>query len=185
MSYIFSLWLPILLSAVFVFVLSSIVHMVLQYHRNDFGGLPSETEVMDALRKFGIPPGDYMMPRAGTPEAMRSPEFLEKYKKGPVAIMTILESGTPSMTGNLVLWFLYCVVVGVFAAYVAGHTLPSDASYLSVFRIAGTTAFAGYALSQLQNSIWYKRKWGTTLKVMFDGLLYALVTGGTFGWLWQ
>lgn len=40
------------------------------------------------------------------------------------------------------------------------------------------------ALALLQNSIWYKRKWSSTLKSMADGLVYALVTAGTFGWLW-
>ncbi len=37
-----SLWIPILVSAVIVFVLSSIIHMVLPYHRTDLrkGGCP-------------------------------------------------------------------------------------------------------------------------------------------------
>jgi len=44
--------------------------------------------------------------------------------------------------------------------------------------------FGGYALALLQNSIWYKRAWNFTLKSMADGLVYALLTAGTFGWLW-
>jgi hypothetical protein len=77
------------------------------------------------------------------------------------------------------------VIVSIFAAYIAGRALGPGAPYLEVFRFAGSTAFAGYALALAQNSIWYKRNWGATLKSMFDGLVYALLTAGTFGWLWS
>jgi hypothetical protein len=179
-----SLWVPIVLAAVIVFVVSSIVHMVLPYHRSDYGRLPAEDEVMEALRRFKIPPGDYLMPCASTPAAMRSTEFLDKLKRGPVAMMTMMESGPPTMGPQLVMWFAYCVVVGVFAAYVAGRALAPGANYLEVFRFAGTTAFVGYSLALWQNSIWFKRAWSTTIKSTFDGLLYGLLTAGTFGWLW-
>jgi hypothetical protein len=181
---VISLWLPILLSAVGVFVVSSIIHMVLTYHRNDFGKLPREDDVMAALRPFNIPPGEYVMPHAGSMEAMKDPAFVEKMKTGPVAFMTFMPGGSTSMTSSLVLWFLYSVLVSIIAAYVAGSALPRGASYLSVFRFAGCVAFTGYAIALIQNSIWYKRAWSTTLKQMFDGLVYGLVTAGVFGWLW-
>jgi hypothetical protein len=84
----------------------------------------------------------------------------------------------------MILWFLYSVVVGVFAAYVAGRALPAGARYLSVYRFAGATAFIGYSAALWQLSIWYRRAWGTTIKATVDGLLYALVTAATFGLLW-
>jgi hypothetical protein len=179
-----ALWLPILLAAVFVFIVSSVIHMVLGYHRSDFGKLPSEDEAMEALRKLDIPPGDYSMPCPSGPQGMKSPEFQEKMKTGPVALLTIMKSGEMSMGKSLVLWFLYCAIVGLFAGYVAAHTVGANESYLKVFRVVGTTAFAGYSLALLQNSIWLGRKWSTTLKSVFDGLIYALITAGTFGWLW-
>ena len=179
-----SLWMPILLSAVIVFVASSILHMVLPVHRGDFRPLPSEDATMEALRRFNIPPGDYMVPCAGGPEAMKSPAFREKMNAGPVAVMTVMKSGPPSMSANLVQWFVYCVVVGVFAAYIAGRALPAGTDYLQVFRFAGCTAFVGYALALWQDSIWYKRAWLTTIKSTIDGLIYACLTAGTFGWLW-
>lgn len=181
---VISLWIPILLSAVIVFVVSSIIHMVLPYHRSDFGKVPAEDEVMDALRKFAIPPGEYVMPCAGSNKGRQTPEFVEKMKKGPVAFLTVIPSGPPSMVKNLVQWFLYCVVVGIFAAYIAGRALAPGAPYLAVFRFAGSTAFVGYALALWQNSIWYQRAWSTTLKSTVDGLVYGLLTAGTFGWLW-
>jgi hypothetical protein len=181
---VISLWLPILLSAVIVFVVSSIIHMLLTYHRNDFGRVPAEGEVMAALRKFNIPPGDYVLPCAGAPKEMSSPEFIEKSTQGPVAFLTVMQSGPPSMGGSLVMWFLYSILVGIFAAYISGRALGPEAHYLAVFRFVGCSAFLAYAMALLQNSIWYKRNWGATMKSMFDGLVYALLTAGTFGWLW-
>jgi hypothetical protein len=179
-----SLWIPILLSAVIVFVASSIIHMVLPHHRSDYRKLPAEDEVMEALRKIGILPGDYIVPCAGSLKGMQAPGFIDKMKKGPVIFMTVVPSGPPSVRKNMAQWFLYCMVVGVFAGYIAGRALPPESHYLAVFRFAGCTAFVGYALALWQNSIWYKRAWRTTFLYTFDGLLYGLLTAGTFGWLW-
>ena len=178
------LWLPILLSAVFVFIASSIIHMLPLWHKSDFPQVPNQDGLLDALRPFGIPPGDYLVPRAATAKDMRSPEFVEKQTRGPVVMMTVLPAGQPSMARPLTLWFLYILVVSSFAAYIAGRALPPGAEYLEVFRFAGATAFIGYALALWQMSIWYHRAWSTTLKSTFDGLIYAMLTAGTFGWLW-
>jgi hypothetical protein len=179
-----SLWLPILLSSVIVFVVSSVIHMALPWHRSDYPKVPNEDRVMDALRPLAIPPGDYMVPRASSTQEMRSPGFAEKMKKGPVLVLTVLPSGPMPMAKNLVLWFLYSAVVGLFAAYVTGRALLPGAEYLRVFRFAGTTAFIGYSVALWQMSIWYRRAWSTTIKAIVDGLIYALLTAGTFGWLW-
>jgi hypothetical protein len=179
-----SLWLPVLLSAVFVFVASSILHMVLPVHKGDYRKLPAEDAVMDALRKFQIPPGDYLVPCVGSPKELNSPAFVEKMTKGPVAVMTVRPNGRPSMSGPLAQWFVYSVVVSIFAGYVAGRALGPGAHYLAVFRFAGATAFIAYSVGLWQNSIWYGRSWLTTAKSTFDGLLYAALTAGTFGWLW-
>ncbi|HWO56853.1 MAG TPA: hypothetical protein VNN55_04725 [bacterium] len=179
-----ALWLPILLSAVIVFIASSIIHMGPFWHKNDYAKVPNEDKVMDALRPLAIPPGDYMVPRCNSSAEMKSPEFAEKLKKGPVLVMTVLPNGQISMGKSLVLWFLYTVVVGIFSAYIAGRAQPPGAHYLQVFRFAGCTAFIGYAVALWQASIWYGRSWSTTIKLTLDGLIYGLLTGGTFGWLW-
>jgi hypothetical protein len=179
-----SLWAPILLSAVLVFVASAILHMVLPFHRKDWRGVPSEAEAMAALRGLNIPPGDYMMPHGEGPSAMKDPAFIEKMTRGPVAIMTVMKSGPPAMTRELAQWFGFCVLVSLFAAYMASRAVGAGGQYLDVFRFAGTLAFAAYALRGWPESIWYKRNWGTTLRDTVDGLIYALLTAGTFGWLW-
>ena len=181
---LYEFWLPILLSAVIVFIASSIIHMVFTYHRTDFGRLPDEDKVMETLQTFDIPPGDYVVPCAGSAKNMKSQEYIDKMNKGPVAFLTIIPSGPPKMAKSLVLWFLYSIVVGTIAAYITSRAVGREAEYLTVFRFAGCTAFTGYAIALLQNSIWYKRSWAATIKSMFDGLIYALLTAGTFGWLW-
>lgn len=178
-----SLWLPILLSAVAVFVVSSVIHMFLGYHSADYRRLPAEDDFMTAVRKLDIPAGDYMVPCPPSHGAFREPAFQEKFKAGPRAMMTVYGPYT-GMGAQLGLWFLYAILISVTAAYISGRALGPGAHYLKVFRFAGATAFYGYALAHLQASIWYKRSWGTTLRNVFDGLVYGLVTAGFFGWLW-
>jgi hypothetical protein len=178
------LWLPMLLSSVVVFVASNIIHLLLPWHKNEYPKVPDEDKVMDALRPFAIPPGDYMIPRPSSMQEMRSPEFAEKMKKGPVLVLTVMPNGPAPMARNGVLWFLYLVLVGLFAAYVTGRALPAGARYLSVFRFAGATAFISYSVALWQMTIWLGRAWSTTIKATVDGLIYALLTAATFGWLW-
>ena len=178
------LWLPILLSAVIVFVVSSVIHMASPWHKSDYPKMPNEDQVMDALRPLAIPPGDYFFPRPSSRGEMQSPAFAEKMTKGPVVVMTVMPSGQMSMGRNLVLWFLYAVVMSLFAGYIAGRALPPATAYPHVFRFVGATAFIGYTAALWQMSIWYRRAWATTIKSTVDGLIYALLTAGTFGWLW-
>jgi len=179
-----SLWLPILLSAVIVFMASSVIHMTPLWHKSDYPRMPREAEAMDALRPLAIPPGDYFIPRAADMKAMRSPEFKERMAKGPVAVITVMPNGMISMNRSLTQWFVFLIVVGIFCAYIASRTLPPGTPYPRVFQIVSTTAFIGYSLALCELSIWYRRSWSLTLKSALDGLIYALLTGGTFGWLW-
>jgi hypothetical protein len=184
MTHLVSLWLPIVLAAVAVFIASWVIHMALPWHRGDYRQVSQETQLMDAVRPLAIEPGDYMVPRPNSMAEMKSSEFLDKLKKGPVMVMTVFPNGPFEMASSLGLWFVYCVVVGIFAGYVACNTIPAGAPYLKVFRITGTVAFVGYALALWQASIWYRRSWGTTIRSTVDGVVYGLLTGGFFGWLW-
>jgi len=179
-----ALWLPIVLSAVLVFVVSSFIHMMSPWHKNDYPRLTNEEQVLDALRPLAIAPGDYMMPRPRSREDLRSAEFAARADRGPVVMMTVMPNGMMGMGRALALWFLYALVIGLFAAYIAGRALAPGAPYLDVFRFAGATAFLAYAAALWQMSIWYRRSWGTTIRSTIDGLVYAMLTAGTFGWLW-
>jgi hypothetical protein len=178
------LWMPIVVSAVFIFILSAILHMVFKYHHADFRPLPDEASVLDKLRSAGVTPGLYHFPYCANHKDMGTEEMKAKMEKGPVGLMTVFPSGPPAMGKYLGLWFAYTVLVGVFVAYIAGRTLERGEDYLAVFRFAGTVAFMSYGVASVVNSIWKGQPWSATLKEVFDGLLYSLVTGGTFGWLW-
>ena len=179
-----ALWLPILLSAVIVFVASSILHMVLPFHRSDYRKLPDEGKVTDALRAVGVTLGPvYSFPHC-THKDMKSPEVVEKFKRGPVGLLTVFPSGPPAMGKFLGMWFVYCVIVGAIVACVAATTLAPGTRYLEVFHLVGIAAFLAYGLGQIQDSIWKGQTWGVTFKHVVDGLIYALLTAGTFGWLW-
>ena len=184
MTALTALWLPIVLSAVIVFVASSIIHMLPLWHKNDYPAVPNQDRVIETLRPLAIPPGDYMIPRAANMAEMKTPEFTEKLNKGPVMIVSVVPNGPINMGKTLALWFVYCLIVSYFAAYVAGRALAPGVSYLEVFRFAGATAFIGYSVALWQMWIWYNRSLSITLKATFDGLIYALLTAGTFGWLW-
>lgn len=184
MVYLPELWLPILLSAVTVFVASSIIHMLLPYHKGDYQKLPGEERLMDAIREERVSPGNYSFPRPASMKDMNSPEMLEKVSRGPVGMLTLLPSGPPAMGKALAQWFAYCLLVGWLVAYLTGRTLEPGAAYLEVFRVAGTTAFLAHSVAHVSDSIWVGQAWSTTLKNLFDGLIYGLLTGGVFGWLW-
>jgi len=184
MEFITSLWMPILVSAVLVFIVSSLVHMVLGYHAADYQKLANEDQTMDTLRGLNIPPGHYVMPKASGMKEFSSEAHKAKMMKGPVMFMHV-RGGGAGMGKNLVQWFVFCIVVSFFSAYLAANTLASDADYLVVFRIVGCVAFMGYGLALFQEAIWGGRSWRSTWTGVFDALLYAAVTAGTFGWLWH
>ena len=181
-----SLVVPILVSAILVFLASFIIHMVLGYHKSDLRKLPDqqEDEILDVIRRLNLPPADYAVPHSGSPERMKDPAFIARMNKGPLVMMTVAPGALPSMGTSLALWFVNVVVVTVFSAYLASRAVPPGSDYLAVFRFVGTPAFMGYSLAAVHESIWYKRGWIRTFKSMFDGLVYALLTAGVFGWLW-
>jgi hypothetical protein len=184
MTSLTALWLPILLSAVFVFIASSVLHMVTAWHKNDYRGVPQEDQVVAALGPMAIPPGDYMLPRPKSMEEMRSPAFAEKMRQGPVMVMTVMPNGVTAMGGLLTKWFVYLLVVAFIAGGMASHVLPPGADRHLILHTTGMAAFLGYALALWQAAIWYRRSMGTTVRSTIDGLIYGLITGATFAWLW-
>lgn len=179
---VFSLWLPILVSAVLVFVASSLIHMLLKYHASDHRQVPNEAVLADVLRP--LEPGQYTVPYASSMKEMGEPEYMEKMKRGPIAIITMRRPGSAGIGPSLAAWFVFSLAVSIFAAYVAGRALGPGADYLAVFRFTGTAALLAYAVGGWQESIWYGRPWSTTVKNTVDGIIYAVVTAGAFGWLW-
>jgi len=179
-----SLVLPIVLSAVIVFLASAVIHMALGYHRNDVRAVPDEDAAQDAIRPLALGPGDYVVPFAGGPSGMKDPAFMERMRKGPLVLMTVRPGGDFGLGKSLTLWFVFSLVVSFFAAYLASRTLPPGAPYPEVFRVVGTSTFMAYSFALFNDSIWFWRNWRWTILTAIDGFVYGLLTAGTFGWLW-
>src|SRR5262249_61729114 len=107
----------------------------------------------------------------------------ESIKEAPVLVVGVL-AGAPWLGCRPALCFPSTLLTRFFAAYIAGGGGGPGEPYLHVFRFAGATAFIGYSAGLWQFSIWYSRSWLTTFKSTVDGLIYGLLTAGTFGWLW-
>ena len=178
------LWLPILLSAVFVFVVSSIFHMVIPIHKGDFKKLPGEERVLAEMRAQGVQPGSYGFPMCESMKDMGSPDMIAKCNLGPVGFMTVTPNGPCNMGKSLILWFLYSILISAFVAHLAAQGLSRGASFKLVFHMTALAATLGYAIGAFPESIWKGQKWSITLKFVCDGVLYGITTGLTFGWLW-
>ena len=177
---------PIILASVLVFFASFLIHMVVGYHKNDLRKLPDQQEddILAAIGRLNLAPADYGIPHPGSPDRMKDPKFVAKMTKGPLVLMNVSPGAAPGMGANLAQWFVFVLIVTFFAAYITSRAVTTPADYLTVFRFIGTSAFMGYALGQIPESIWYRRSWARTFKSVFDGLIYALLTAGVFGWLW-
>ena len=179
-----ALWMPILVSAVFVLITLVVIHMLPGWHKSDMAAVPGEDKVMETLRGLNVQPGEYRFPYGNTTAEMTAPAFVEKMKAGPVGSMTIRPSGELPFGRMMGQWFVYSLLIAVLAAYITGRTRGPGASFLEVFRVSGTVAFCCYVVAHWQNWIWWGRTTRFTLTYSVDGLVYALVTGATFGWLW-
>lgn len=183
MPSLMSLWLPILLSTVFVFIASSIIWMALPIHKKDYGQLgEKEDAVMSAVRSWGLRGGMYMFPM-GDCKNTKDPALAERMKSGPWGVF-MLRDRPWNMGSCLGLWAVNILILTFVVAYVAAHALPAGAAYLKVFQIVGATALLAHGGSVMCDSIWKGRPWSHLPGALFDAIVYALLTAGTFGWLW-
>lgn len=178
---IMTLWQPILGAAVLTFIAGSVIWMAMPWHKKDWSRTADEEAVGNALR--GLPPGQYNIPHCDDPSEFNSPEMVQKCKDGPIAFITVLPSGAPNMTPQLIMMFGYNLFIAILCAYFVSRTAPVDADYMDIFRISSAVAFIAYGVAYVQESVWFGRPWSSTMKTFLDAAIYAGVTGGVFGWL--
>lgn len=184
MPSIADLWLPIVVAAVLVHAVSALMHMVLPHHKNDYQAAPDEAALLAAIRAQGLRSGNYHSPHVSSGAEARSEAMQLRMKTEPTVLLHVAAPGSFNMGRTIAIWFVYCLAASVLVAYIASHTLAIGASYPAVFRVAGFAGFLVFAAGQPIESIWFLRSWSSTIKNVIDGLIYGLVVGGTFGWLW-
>ena len=183
MQFLSELWMPILIATALCVALSALVWRALPFHKTERRRLPTEPGVLEALRQDAPPPGLYAFPFVMGGDANR-PDIKAALRKGPVGFVTI-KAGGPTATGRMMAQAVaFYLIVTVFTAYVAWHSLKLGSPYLSVFRIVGTVTTMTYGLGMVQESIWFARPWKSWLYTALDSLLYGTATAGVFGWLW-
>src|SRR5436190_4111998 len=179
-----ALWLPVVASTVVVFILSSVMHAVLKYHKKDFAQFPDEDALAQAVAKQNLAPGQYMAPFCGDGSKFKDPAFQERWMKGPNFLLVMGPSGKLTMGKSLGQWALNCFIVSFMTAYVARHAHLEGAAAIEIARITGTVAIMGYTLATMTESIWKWRPWSSTFLVLMDGVIYGLGTAACFALLW-
>jgi len=180
-----SFWLPIVLSGVFVFIASALINMLFKFwHAPDYHGFSNEDEIAAAMRKGGAAPGAYAIPYCKSMEALKDPALQEKFKQGPVANINIRASGQMNMGAFLGVWFLFCLLVSLACAGLAGHALPAQPGRHLVFHTVGLAALLGYSFGEIPNAIWRGQPLTVSVKYFIDGIIYAVITAAMFCWLW-
>jgi len=175
------LWLPILLSAVFVFIASNIFWMALPFwHHRDYGKIATSDRIVDAL--VDTPSGQYMVPSHDWNKL--TPEERAAFQKRPGGLLLLRNPMQFSIGSALASFFILNVVIAVFIAYVCRLSLSAGAPHASVFRVAATAGILAYAFNTVSDSIWFGKPWLVTVRFIIDGLIYALLIGTTFAWLW-
>lgn len=179
-----SLWLPVVVATIAVWILSALVWMVFGYHNKDFRKLPDEDRIRALFRDAKAGPGQYVTPYWMDAKGKDDKEFMRRFDEGPVGLFVVGRNGPPNMGLNMLRSLVYYFVVTFIVAYIARHTLQFGQDAYTVTRITGTTAIAIYALGGIPDSIWFYRPWPVTLKHIVDGILYGLLTGAVFALLW-
>lgn len=184
MDFLAELWLPILLSSVAVFVASFLAWTVSPHHKPDFKKIPNEQGFLEALRTNNTPPGQYVFPYCHGLD-MKDPEVKKRYMESPKGLLNVWP-GLPNMGRNMVLSFIFYLVVGVFVAYIGNLALGDDPApvYLRVFQVTGAAAVMAYCMALIPTAIWFNKPLRSTVMDVIDGVVYALLTAGFFGWLW-
>ena len=185
MDFLLSLSLPILLSAAAVWIVSTIFGMPFLHHKNDWIGLPTtqEDSLLDAIRRIGIKPGNYLFPDFRTREAMESEKVKNALERGPVGHLSVWP--TPlSMGGKLAATFIVYLAVSALIAYHASVVLPRGAEFAKVFQVVGTAGILAYSFAFIPSAIWFDAYKRTIVVGVIDGIVYGAITGAIFAWRW-
>jgi hypothetical protein len=176
-----TLWLPIVLSTVAVFIASNILWMALPFwHRRDYGKLPDERPILDALSNAAS--GQYIAPFVNWSKLPK--EEREAMQKRPMALVLVRNPAKFAFPAALSMWIVYLLLITILIAWIPAATLSAGAPYADVFCIVFAATILAHSFGSVSDSIWYGKPWSVTVKEIVDGIIYGLVTAALFAWLW-
>ena len=184
MAFLAALWLPILASAAAVWFTSALFWMAVGHHNKDYGHLADEAGFIAEMKKRNIAPGNYAFPNCADHSRMKDPAIQELMKSGPMGFITFLR--TPmSMGRNMISSFLVYLAISIAIAYLGWSTLPhTGLDMRHGFKVLITAGILGYSFAHVPNGIWFGQSTRAMVLCVLDGIVYGLVTGVIFCFLW-
>ncbi|MFO0826865.1 MAG: hypothetical protein U0572_01850 [Phycisphaerales bacterium] len=199
MDFLTHLWLPILVSGVGVWFASAIAWMAIGHHKKDRDPIANEQEFMDVITRMNIRPGNYgfpdfcqhdHLPRAERMEALKI--LYDKHPQGTLRVWAPANMGV-----NMLLTFLFYLVTSTVIAYLGWAALPhGDAAsvgaggidgasrFWKVFQVLGTAGILAYCFATFPHDLWFQKKRRAMAMDWIDGIVFGLLTGAIFAWLW-
>lgn len=197
MEFLTHLWLPIVASAAAVWFASFLAWMLVGHHKKDWQEVPSEQEFIETIRRMGIPPGNYGFPEFRKCEGMSKEQKKAKWEemqKSPMGLLRVW--GPISMGRNMLLTLLVYLAVSVLVGYLGWNALPHGGAavgglsesarpgFAKVMQVLGTAGILAYCFASLPNDIWFQKSRRQVLTNLIDGVVFGLIIGAVFGWLW-
>jgi len=178
------LWLAILLSGLFCWIASALIHMLIKYHNADYKQLKNQDEVSATLKSSSPAPALYSLPYCSDMKQMADESMQKKFNDGPVAMIFVLPNGMPAMGKLLALQILFFIVGAALIAYLSSMSIAAGSDSMLVFRSVFVASFLTYGWAQIPYSIWMGQPWSNCIRYLIDALIYAGITAVVFTWLW-
>ncbi len=184
MSAIALLWMPILVTAVLIFIASTMIHMVFKWHNADYQKLTNEDDVRAVVHASSAEPGQYMIPYCVDMKEMGGEVMMKKFNDGPVAFLTVRKNGTPAMGSTLFQWFIFTIVIASFAGWIAMSVFSGKADARAAGQMVGLISFLAYGAGSVPLGIWLGKSWGSVAKDLLDAVIYGVISWLVFAWCW-
>lgn len=210
MDFLTHLWLPIVVSGVAVWIVSAIGWMAIGHHKRDRdaipGGAAGEQDFMDTITRLNIRPGNYGFPdfcqADNLPPKEKRAAQKALYDKHPQGLLRVW--GPTNMGANMLLTLVFYFVTSAFIAYLGWAALPHHAAaapaaatipgaetvaagssmFWKVFQVLGVAGILAYCFAGFPNDLWFQKKRRAMAMDWLDGVIFGLVTGAIFAWLW-
>ena len=175
-----SLFFPVLLTTVALFISGFLCWAILPNHKPDWQKLPNEDEFLDAIAELNLPRGNFAYPHAMDQQSMESDTYKRAVERGTFGTVQVWGEA-PKMGTNLIRQVVYLLVTNSCLAYLSTLALPAGADFMQVFRFVATAALLTFTVAVVPGTIWFKNR---LTGYLIDGVIQAVIVGAIFGSMW-